>query len=447
MYCNRPGILLFVGLTVVNLVIWTGLFFGLNYHEIVVNRDYAPTDCSIDASTVVPRYCATYSCSVCSAAPSWTQDCDALVSQINTLNPALCNSSSSPNCGISQMCNEGYKCCSTCCDTCESCSMVCDANQVCTKKCSYYKCRCRCCSSVDSLSCYLDANTCYTSVLQLHYQDLNDETIYTSYSKDFDQDLASANQYVSTDYQSNNTYACFYDTTNEQDILWSIGYHTGYWIVTGLFSFTLLLCLIGLVDQLVLAQLNDDDDRQMLILARCIQCLIWTSLVVPFALFLPLSLSVTIQDGWHKALVVLFWQFLTLGPLPLLYFVPLTQRLLGLYIITCYIPIGWLAPFHDEIASNLSTSQWLVILVLSSLCSFVGGLFLISRLTRCIDWLLSTNNHNNNQASHNYVQDDLQDESLPNLPPPSFNQAIRQFAPSAPPTYLEQDDQQDDVYK
>jgi hypothetical protein len=112
--CNCGCLFAFI----VALSIFFGMFFGLNYPQVVINKYYVGAHCTITNTTINSRYCPSVSCSSCSDAPG-TPSCDSVSAFQSSLNPQLCATDQS-QCAQETSCNDGYKCCSECCQICQS---------------------------------------------------------------------------------------------------------------------------------------------------------------------------------------------------------------------------------------------------------------------------------------------------------------------------------------
>ncbi|KAJ7817363.1 hypothetical protein B0H14DRAFT_2842482 [Mycena olivaceomarginata] len=183
----RPMYKCFGLLLAVSLALFFGLFFGLNYPEIV-RHGWPLARCKVLSAEIATRYCCETSCSTgsCQSAPGGSPQCSSVTSSID-ISPSACasNSSSCPS-QSGSVCDGGYYCCRTCCQTCQSCTSSCSGNPpTCTQSCTSYKCNCYCCSS--------------TSV---------------SYVQDFSKDVNNADSFLNR-HLANSTSFCNYNPKDE----------------------------------------------------------------------------------------------------------------------------------------------------------------------------------------------------------------------------------------
>src|SRR5579862_6741805 len=94
-----------------SLALFFGLFFGLNYSEIVVYDTFKPSACKITNSEIETRYCCEKQCTDCSTTDSSSPMCDTLISLTEqNFSPSQCATNASM-CAVPAECNNGYECC------------------------------------------------------------------------------------------------------------------------------------------------------------------------------------------------------------------------------------------------------------------------------------------------------------------------------------------------
>ncbi|KAK0488999.1 hypothetical protein IW261DRAFT_1442667 [Armillaria novae-zelandiae] len=125
---SRPHWGWFLCLFVLSLPLFFGLFFGLNYKEIIRNG-WPLTTCTVNNATLSTRYCCYSDCSPScfASAPNGATTCGDLINQVNGgYSPAACaaNSSVCPE-AIGTICDGGYHCCNYCPTSSSSCSQSC----------------------------------------------------------------------------------------------------------------------------------------------------------------------------------------------------------------------------------------------------------------------------------------------------------------------------------
>ncbi|KAJ7205009.1 hypothetical protein GGX14DRAFT_368356 [Mycena pura] len=234
---------------VVSLALFFGLFFGLNYSEII-RHGWPLTRCTVLSADIATRYCCETSCATgsCKDAPNGSQQCSALISSIDSgYSPSDCasNSSSCPT-QIGNTCDGGYYCCSTCCSTCTSCTSICSGNPPsCSESCTDYTCDCYCCSSTNNLYCTLSCPICYNVNLQLLYSSRDGNKHNVSYVQDFSKDVSKANNFF-TSHTTNSTSFCYYNPANEAQVLFDVSFTKWKWAITSIFGILPLFVTLGL---------------------------------------------------------------------------------------------------------------------------------------------------------------------------------------------------------
>ncbi len=237
------------GSTLVGLSLFFGLFFGLNYPEVVRRRDYIHSRCALFSKKIVPRYeCVTH-CNQCKEASSSLQTCSALKKSNNALDPNSCMPNQSQMCPAVGLCGNGYYCCNECCQTCTTCTTTCSGNPpVCTTTCYPYVCNCFCCSSVSNRLCQLSCPINYSVHEKYKYDDPNDKNRQLESDDvitDFRDDLPNANQYV-LDHTLDSTTKCFLNPSRLTEVRFDLQYTTWKWVITTLFGIIPSIVFLGI---------------------------------------------------------------------------------------------------------------------------------------------------------------------------------------------------------
>lgn len=390
-----------------SLPIFFGMFFGLNYPQVVINKYYVGAHCSITNTTIISSYCPSVSCSSCNDAPG-SPSCSSVTKYQSSLDPQKCANDPS-QCARGTSCNDGYSCCSQCCSTCESCSTSCTSSssvkkkellpaynvvgelytrmqsnldtdrcthsystnssnlwdryiapeivtvncthrensvkngltvEGCTTSCSSYQCNCYCCVSVDHLSCYATPNICYMAVLYLTYDDMSGNNIPTTYTQNMDTNLAAAQNYIMNQYVVGHTYNCYYDTRNEMNVRWSIEYNVGYWVGTCIFALIVFICIVVLSHPLLAAIASSNLSEWCL---HTCYVWLWVGVIIPLVIFLPLFSVAAISKEGRIALLVLIFQFVTIGLMPYVYY-RWNAVVIAAYVMLIYTLVGWITP-------------------------------------------------------------------------------------------------------
>lgn len=147
---------------------WFGIFFGINYPQIVVKNSYRKVNCHVSNHTIVNYTCCQTNC--------WCNECDSdlFCSQVpqNFRIP-----------GFSTSCCGGP----SCCRHCTSCT---DSGEKRT-------CRRYCCSSVFSRQCTINCHQCYKAqaTVQFISQTKIQQLVETTITKDCKRDYSCIENY------------------------------------------------------------------------------------------------------------------------------------------------------------------------------------------------------------------------------------------------------------
>ncbi|KAJ7845131.1 hypothetical protein B0H14DRAFT_3086397 [Mycena olivaceomarginata] len=223
-------------LLTVSLALFFGLFFGLNYPEIV-RHGWPLARCRVLSAEIATRYCCETSCSTgsCQSAPGGSPQCSSTISSIDSgYSPSACalNSSSCPS-QSGSVCDGGYYCCQTCCQTCQSCTSSCSGNPpTCTQSCTSYTCNCYCCSSTSDLYCTLSCPICYKVDLQLLYSSRDGESHNVSY--------------LLNRHLANSTLFCNYNPKDKSQVLFDVSFTAWKWAITAIFGILPLFVALSL---------------------------------------------------------------------------------------------------------------------------------------------------------------------------------------------------------
>jgi hypothetical protein len=174
--------------------IWFGIFFGINYSEIVIKNTYRRVECNVTNHTQILYTCCKTACmcQFCSG-----EKCSDVPENLRVP-------------GFSTGCCGG----SACCRHCSSCRRV-GKSTSCT---SY------CCSSVPSQYCTMRCYQCYKAQTTVEFLLLNsNSTIQTSITRDCDTSESCVDRYFAG-HQINSTHDCFYDPGNPMKAKFDINF-------------------------------------------------------------------------------------------------------------------------------------------------------------------------------------------------------------------------------
>ncbi|KAK0238949.1 hypothetical protein EDD85DRAFT_525840 [Armillaria nabsnona] len=246
---SRPHWGWFLCLFVLSLPLFFGLFFGLNYKEIIRNG-WPLTTCTVNNATLSTRYCCYSDCSPScfESAPNGATTCGDLINQVNGgYSPAACaaNTSVCPE-AIGTICDEGYRCCNQCCSTCQSCTTSCPtSSSSCSQSCTTSPCNCYCCSSTYHRQCTLRCPTCYSVNLIMSYSPYNGYIqSNVPYSQDFSQDSSKAEAFLAN-HPVNSTSKCYYNPKSLTELSLDVSFTAWKWAVSAIFGMIPILFALG----------------------------------------------------------------------------------------------------------------------------------------------------------------------------------------------------------
>lgn len=197
---------------IVTLAMALGLFFGLLFPEIP-KTGYTQTSCIVTNATILSRYCCYKTCSSCDSAYGAPQ-CGALLQRMQA---TPTTQEVTP-----QVCHDGFKCCFTHCDTCESCTTK-DGKRTCTR----YDCNCRCAVWTNALKCEAKCELCYST--RIRYQHSLGAAVIT---EDFGRNLAKAQERIAA-LSFDDPVRCYYPPGDPNKIIFSTEYDaTAIWVTT-----------------------------------------------------------------------------------------------------------------------------------------------------------------------------------------------------------------------
>jgi hypothetical protein len=235
--------------------------------------------------------------------------------------------------------------------------------QSCSTQCTPYSCYCYCCSSVNYRSCYSNPDICYSADLSINFDNRDGRNVQAIYNKEEGTNLAAAQDFIMNQYIVGHTYPCYYDTRDGVSILWSIAYNVGYWVGTCVFALIVFIIIVVLSHPLLATMSNSVPEWYF----QTSFVWLWIGVLIPFLLFLPLYLLAAIPQEGRAALLVLIFQFATIGLMPYVY-CRWDEYVFSAYILIVYSLIGWVTPF---VLWYISTSGAL-------LASWLGGAAFLS---------------------------------------------------------------------
>jgi hypothetical protein len=207
-------------ITFIFLIVWIGLFTGLNVPEIKRMNNHLETKCFVNDSVIIRRYCPAKTCSDCDSFHGW--QCKNIKWVMEQINPDTCNiTESSPNpCPSAMYCEDGHYCCR--------------------------RRRNRCRESTDHHMCIMIPRLCYTVRLFLLYNTTSDIQVSTVYDFDTRENWPKAFELQNVKYQQNHFYPCFYNIHDLSIVRWTLNYTAGYWAASCIFAVLVFFgCIIS----------------------------------------------------------------------------------------------------------------------------------------------------------------------------------------------------------
>ncbi|KAJ3276226.1 hypothetical protein HDV01_005674 [Terramyces sp. JEL0728] len=322
----------------VSLSIFLPVFLIYNLPEIE-RASYTPSTCTFKNSTITTKYCCSVTCTSCSESPSNIKECGSLVDIYNSRNPSNCSSTNS--CAVDgEMCYGGYKCCTTCCQTCKSCSTSCDSKgNNCKESCTSYDCNCYCCSDVNHLLCNVNCPICYTVVADVSFILSSGSLKNGTVTQDMGPNNSHDAQSFLDTHKSGFQQTCYYNPKDPNTVLLDISYTPSKWVW---FAFGTLPLFVTLVygSYIVL------DEMQASYIPSNMW-FIWVGIVFPIVIFLPIRIWGILDYTGTRVFTFLICILVGIGYLP----VYVNLRSLSvfaavfLYLVISFIPFSILLPF------------------------------------------------------------------------------------------------------
>ncbi|KAF7343977.1 hypothetical protein MVEN_01686900 [Mycena venus] len=242
----RPMYKCFGLLLAVSLALFFGLFFGLNYPEIV-RHGWPLARCRVLSAEIATRYCCETSCS--------TGSCQMDIARVHVLRtllrvprsqvvfameaitavlPAARRASLVPRAAPEIL----QRAVNLAPPTRKHSPLHCEHRP--SKYNQSSRCNCYCCSSTSDLYCTLSCPICYKVDLQLLYSSRDGEPHNVSYVQDFSKDVNSADSFLNR-HLANSTSFCNYNPKDESQVLFDVSFTPWKWAITAIFGILPLL--------------------------------------------------------------------------------------------------------------------------------------------------------------------------------------------------------------
>lgn len=240
---NRIIIISLSVITSISFIIWLGLFFGLNYPEIIKIKEWKEYECLTENKHIDKTYHFYLSCSYCQTAFVLPSCNTALNSQQNA-DPDLCSNNAN-FCAHNLECGNGYSCCGNCCSTCTD------------SKGNNYQCHCSCCDVSFNEQCTVHNDIWYIVKSDGWYYKEDESIQYFTYSKLFKTNNAAAQTKLNS-INLTEFIPCWTDPDVPEIIVYSIEYTSGYWVASGIFAG---ITFLGIALLIFVGILNDQQSN------------------------------------------------------------------------------------------------------------------------------------------------------------------------------------------
>lgn len=187
---------------IVSLCLFIGLYFGLLQPEVNLSY-YKQTVCTVISNVIMSEYNCKYYCDSCSSVVN-KENCGDLKSYYESVDPQTCGINGTCISG-NVVCNGGYYCCSTVCQTCITYRTT-NGKTSCTN----YTCNCQCIIRVNNRECFLNCDTLYTVNITLS---IPDEHYYLVYTKNIGKEFNDTEKYTNK-FLVGTQHICYYGSSN-----------------------------------------------------------------------------------------------------------------------------------------------------------------------------------------------------------------------------------------
>jgi hypothetical protein len=221
-------------------IICLGLFFGLNYPEIIRYNTFQHEICKIQKLTIKSSYNCQIKSEIC-VISQIKDPCDLMKNFFQNKDPEKCANDTHQCVKISNECNNGYTCCHTHCSICQSCTTDSKGRKIC----SFYDCNCYCSFPIYETRGYVICDIYYDVIMLLKYKRNNIN--YTGIVIfPFENKLSDTKIFIKK-YKIDQSIDCWHPPTNMTNIVLDIKYSTWKWVISGIFMGLLALVLLTLL--------------------------------------------------------------------------------------------------------------------------------------------------------------------------------------------------------